>query len=223
MFCSNCGNAANPTQPFCSFCGAPLRNTPPVQGFNQAQQPPFQGYNNTPQQPSINNYNQVFVQQAPAAPAQPAASGASGNGIIRHISCASRGRLCLWPVIGGIIDTILGIMFLAMGVVTDPHPLVYVISGPFVTFIGARAYSLYQKRFCTLKDDSICGVTSGYHFNLVNETYDVKYSDIVSVKSGFGKQIIIHTKYGQKYRLYLPKKDHYFALGILQQKVGIYN
>lgn len=191
MFCRSCGKEISQTQSFCTYCGAKAETTPIQYAY-----------------PSVNN-------------TQPTFNNSNTFGLPLHISCASQGFWALF------LEAVTGLFFIIFGIFlmcVEGFSFIGILGGLLAVMgiafaiLGIAICVKSQQRFCDVKYDSISGITCG-KTNFTNESYDINYSDILSVnKNDLAKLITVHTKDGRKVNIQLPIKYVDFVYSTLQQK-----
>lgn len=140
--------------------------------------------------------------------------------ILRRFDCAKSGTVkAVFMVIFGLSFVVDGIIYMDLGgSQMEAMGKVFIILGIVVAALAVYIYKLYQKRFCLIKANSVCGVTCG-NIDLINENFEFNYADVISIqKKKITQTISVQTKY-KKINIFLPSKEMNSAYELLQQKI----
>ena len=141
--------------------------------------------------------------------------------VIRRIDCASSGKIkAIMMIICAVFIAVEGVIYTEMGnSVVESMGKFFIFLAVALAVLGVYSGMLYQKRFCLLKNNSVCGVSCGT-IDLVNEKFEFNYSDVISVQKKKLMQIIsVQTKY-TKVNIFLPSKELNSVYELLLQKTN---
>lgn len=144
---------------------------------------------------------------------------AKDDAVIRRIDCAKSGKTKAFiMIICAVFVAIDGFIYSDMGNdIVEGIGKVFIFLAFILAALGVYSAMLYQKRFCLLKTDSVCGVTCGT-IDLLNENFEFRYEDVVSVqKKKLMQTVSVQTKY-KKINIFLPAKELNSVYELLLQK-----
>lgn len=139
--------------------------------------------------------------------------------VIKKIDSARAGKTKAISMIAiGVLLAIEGVVYMDMGhSALESLGKFFIFLGVVISVLSVYTYMLYQKRFCLIKSNSVCGVTCGT-IDLMNEDFEFNYDDVVSVqKKKLMQTVCVQTKY-KKVNIFLPKKEMNYVYDIIQQK-----